>query len=365
MSRLHQDKAFRYPLVEAAGSPRELGIQHGEQARLKITGFVGWLCETMRLRQAELVRQAARFKPLFEKHCPALLEEIAGLAEGAAIPFEAAMACQLRGELLKHSTAEACTTFVLGPQATSAGEVLIGQTSDMDAEMRDFAYVLHLRPDDGPEVIMWTFGGMLGYHGMNTHGVAHFANSLGGGPGWRPGLSHYPLKRLMLQQRSLTDVRHLLNEYPVSSNGNYVLCDGTGGILDIELTSLGAFEITDNGEGFIAHSNHFLCSPHACSENHAASLPDSFPRLNRIRSLISQQAGSLDVEAMKKILADHDGHPVSICRHPHDGPGDDVLPSSGRTVAAIVAQPGSGRFHIASGNPCELPFVEYRLSNVV
>jgi isopenicillin-N N-acyltransferase-like protein len=363
MSRLHQENAFRYPLIEATGAPRELGRQHGEQARLKIAGFVGWMCETFKLKQAELSRRARAFTPLFKTHCPQLLDEVAGLAEGAGIGIEAAIACQLRGELAGHS-AEACTTFVLGSEVTVNGEVLIGQTSDMTEEMRDFAYVLHLHPENHPEVIMWTFGGMLGYHGLNEHGVANFANSLGGGPPWLQGLSHYPLKRQILEQQNLAAVRNVVRDYPVCSSGNYILCDGAGSILDVELTANGPAEITDAGEGFIAHSNHFLCAPHACPENDAASLVDSFPRLDRIRSLIKQQTGALNVEAMKSILADHDGHPVSICRHPHDGPGNAMLPSSGRTVAAIIAEPNQGRFHIASGNPCETPFVEYRLRNV-
>lgn len=83
-----------------------------------------------------------------------------------------------------------------------------------------------------------------------------------------------------------------------------------------------------------------------------------------MRSLISEQTGSHNVGTMKSILADHDGHPVSICRHPHDGPGIAILPSSGRTIAAIIAEPASGRFHVASGNPCETPFVEYQLSRL-
>jgi hypothetical protein len=65
---------------------------------------------------------------------------------------------------------------------------------------------------------------------------------------------------------------------------------------------------------------------------------------------------------MQEILADHDGHPVSICRHPHAGHGDNILPASGRTVAAMVAEPNRGRFHLCCGNPCEQPFLEYRLS---
>lgn len=361
MSRLLQQNAFRYPLITASGTARELGRQHGEQARLKIVGFVGWMCEAFRMNQQALAQRALIARPLLEKHCPLLMDEIAGLAEGAGIALEAAIACQMRGELLGN-TAEACTTFVLGSASTASGDVLIGQTSDMDEQMRDFAYVLHLHPNDRPEVIMWTFGGMLGYHGLNEHGVAHFANSLGGGPAWRPGLSHYPLKRMMLEQRNVAEVRTLMRSYPVCSSGNYVLCDGEGSILDVELTIDGPSEITDDGEGFIAHSNHFLCSPYACDENDAVSLPDSFPRLSRITRLINQQKGSHDVDSMKTILADHDGHPVSICRHPHSGAGNDILPNSGRTVAAIVAEPAQGKFHIASGNPCETQFFEYRLT---
>ncbi len=360
MSRLLDENSFRYPLIDAAGSPRELGRQHGEQARTKIAGFVGWMCETFKLTQPQLERKARTFLPLLDRHCPHLMEEVNGLAEGAEIKPDSALACQLRGELVGRS-AEACTTFVLGPGVTANGETLIGQTSDMADEMRDFSYVLHLQPEGRPEVIMWTFGGMFGYHGLNEHGVAHFANSLGGGPYWRPGLSHYPLKRLILEQQNLASVRALMGSYPVCSSGNYVLCDGSGSILDIELTADGPTEIGDGGEGFIAHSNHFLCAPHACPENHRATLPDSFARLDRIRSLIRKDAGRLNVSFMKSILADHDGHPVSICRHPHDGQGDGMLPNSGRTVAAIIAEPNQGRFHIASGNPCETSFVEYRL----
>ena len=52
----------------------------------------------------------------------------------------------------------------------------------MDDNVPPLAYVLHLQPRNKPEVLIWTFGGMIGYHGMNSVGIAHFANALGGGP---------------------------------------------------------------------------------------------------------------------------------------------------------------------------------------
>jgi hypothetical protein len=62
---------------------------------------------------------------------------------------------------------------------------------------------LRLEPAGKPAVLIWTFGVMLGYHGLSAAGLAHFANALGGGRAWRSGLPHYPVKRLMLEQRTL------------------------------------------------------------------------------------------------------------------------------------------------------------------
>ena len=380
-----------YTLFDASGSSRELGRQHGEQCQEPIRGYLEFLRQSLALPAEQLSQRAMAFEPLFQKHCPELLEEVRGLAEGAGLPFAAALALQLRGELgaalpqkgdsplrkqpgwaersgegdspLFGATPDgACTTFVLGPSATADGQVLIGQTSDTPAEIEQYAYGLRLKPEGRPAILMWTFGGMLGYHGLNAHGIAHFANALGGGPKWNFALSHYPLKRLLLEQRSLADVLDLMRRVPVCSNGNYVLCDGTGRIVDVELTSEGPFVLKPPAEGFLAHSNHYLCQAHACDANFARSLPDSFPRLDRVRELIREKLGRITLADMQAVLSDHAGHPTSICRHPHSGLDDPVLPASGKTVAAIVAQPQSGRMTIAKGNPCENPFVEWTLA---
>lgn len=349
-----------YPVYYVAGTARELGRGHGEQARERIRGFLEYLKASLRVSSETLARRALRFQPLFETHCPHLLDEIAGLAEGAAISRPEALALQLRGELGQVNDG-ACTTFVISPRGTAAGEALIGQTSDTPAEIEEFAYVLHLAPDDRPEILMWTFGGMLGYHGLNRHGISHFANALGGGPAWKFALSHYPLKRMMLERRSVDEVAALMYRIPVASNGNYVLCDGSGRILDVELTSEGPHLVEDDGAGFIVHSNHFLCAPHTCADNFARSLADSFPRLERMRRLIAEKFGSITVADLQKFLGDHDGYPVSICRHPHEGPGDAVLPNTGKTVAALIAEPARGLLHVARGNACVNPFETYRL----
>ena len=266
---------------------------------------------------------------------------------------------QLRGELAQLPDG-GCTTFAIGPAGTASGTTLVGQTSDNPPELEEFGYVLKLRPTGKPAVLMWTFGGMLGYHGLNEHGVSQFANALGGGPGWRFALSHYPLKRLMLEQTSLAGVRDLVRRLPVCSNGNYMLADGSGSILDLELTSAGVHELPVEGPCLV-HSNHFLCAAHACQENWNHSPLDSAPRLLRMKSLLESRLGSLDVAQVGECLADHAGYPVSICRHPSDGPAGPMLDQRGKTVAALIAEPQSRRLHVARGNPCVNRFVTYQL----
>lgn len=342
-----------YPLIFAEGTHRELGRQHGRQCRDLLKRFVEYLAEGMKITREELHGRAMQFLPLYEKHCPHLVEEIEGLAEGAGVPLAEALAVQIRGEMGQVKADGGCTTYVIAAHQTKGSGILIGQNSDMPSEMQPFGYVLHLAPKDKPEVLMWTFGGQLGYHGVNAAGVAHFANALGGGPKWRFGLPHYPVKRMILERRTVEEVLALFAEAPVCSNGNYVLCGGEGRIVDVELTPEGPNVIEDEGRGYLAHSNHFLCAPHACEENFAKSLPDSFPRLERMRTLIEGRLSHITVDDVKQFLSDHDGHPTSICRHPHDGHGDDILPNTGRTICSLIAEPAEGRLHVCCGNPCE------------
>src|SRR5207249_10429160 len=116
--------SLAFPFYTARGSARALGRQHGEQCRTQVRGFLDYLGHSLRLSREELRRRASCFLPLFEEHCPHLVEEVRGLADGAGVPFLEALSVQIRGELA-HSSGEGCTTFVIAPQGTKARQVLI------------------------------------------------------------------------------------------------------------------------------------------------------------------------------------------------------------------------------------------------
>jgi predicted choloylglycine hydrolase len=340
----------QYPIYRAKGSHRELGRQHGEQAAAHIRGHIDLMCAAQKLSREQLNRKAARFEPMFQRYCPHLLDEMKGLAEGARITVPEAMACSTRGEL-GNAKEEGCTAYAIGRGQSASHEIIAGQNSDIDQSIPPLAYVLHLQPKDKPEVLIWTFGGMIGYHGINSAGVGHFANALGGGPGSRFAMPHYPVKRMILETSSLDQAVDLLRRIPLASNGNYVMCDGRGNILDVEATTAGPEVIHDRGAGFVAHTNHFVCSRYARKENFDQSWKDSFPRMQRIQDLIQSRQGAVRVEDIQTFLRDHNGEPTSICRHDKQS----------QTVASLIAEPALRRLHVAAGNPCSSQYITYSM----
>ena len=201
--------------------------------------------------------------------------------------------------------------------------------------------VLRVEPTDGrPRAVMVTFAGQLGYAGLNESGVAHFANALYDAP-WQPGLPHYPLKRLTLEQRTVAACVQLYRDHRVCSAGNVVLCDGQGSIGDIEARPEGIAVYTDEHPDARLHTNHYVTSQFAPFETN--SLADSCPRLDRIRELVQEHWGRITVGNMKTILADHEGDPAGICRH-----GAEAMHST----AGYVADPAAGVLHVRRGHGC-------------
>ncbi|MDA1053427.1 MAG: C45 family autoproteolytic acyltransferase/hydrolase [Planctomycetota bacterium] len=351
----------RFPFYRAEGTHRELGRQHGEQAKRQIAAHLDFMGSSLMLSREELRRRAMQFQPLFAQHCPHLVEEIEGLGEGAGVAFADALAVNIRSALTKASDG-GCTSFVVARRGTRKGQILIGQNSDMLPAAMEFCYVLHLKPEDKPETLMWTFGGMIGYHGINGHGVGNFANDLGGGPEPCFAMPHYPVKRLMMECAAVDEVVQLLHSIKLWCNGNYVLCDGRGTILDVEATPGGPHLLTDNKSGFIAHSNHFVCAKHATHENHKVSAVDSFSRLARMNELVESRFGDLTVDDFKTFLRDRDGDPSGICRFAQTAdPAADWM-TAGMTIASIIAEPDKRRIHVAAGNKPETPYEVYKMN---
>jgi len=329
-----------FPLVEVAGTPREMGYQHGAQVAPLIQQYLGWIEKTTGRDRDELGRRAMAFLPHIENLSPQFVEEVRGLASGAGLSFEHALLCQVRSEASR-ADPDACTAFALTREATRTGAPLAGQNQDLPPEYGDLGIVLHLTPDDGrPPAITFTFAGQLGYMGMNRLGVAHFANAVGDFQ-WRMGLPHYPLKRRLLELRTVDECLQLLSRHRMCSAANMVVCDGDGAIADVEIRPEAIAVYEGEIEACRLHTNHYVTPEFSPFETFGS--PGAPARLERLQDLVREAWGDITVEAMKGVLADHEGDPGGICRHGTGG---------SHSVAGYIAEPAAQVFHVRRGHGC-------------
>ncbi len=330
-----------FPLVRVCGDARQMGIQHGEQAAALIEGYLRWIEKSTGVDRDALGHRARAFIPYIERLNARLLDEVRGLAEGAAIPFEHALLCQVRGEATHAPHSEGCTAFAVTRSATANGHALAGQNQDLPPEFSDLGIVLHIQPTDGrPRALTFTFAGQLGYMGTNEYGVSHFANGLSDYQ-WQLGLPHYPLKRTLFEQRNLASCLQIVATHRTCSAANMVFCDGHDDIADVEIRPQEIALFADAHADCRLHTNHYITDEFAPFETHGTA--DSAPRLQRIRHLVDQRWGQIDVDAIKEILADHEGDPAAICRHGAGGT---------HSICGYIAEPANRCLHVRRGHGC-------------
>jgi Acyl-coenzyme A:6-aminopenicillanic acid acyl-transferase len=338
-----------FPFIEVAGGPFEMGYQHGKQAESLIRKYLAWIVKFTGMDLNRLRPNAMRFLPYIQRLSPAYVQEVHGLAEGARISLPDAMLCQARAEASKHWDG-GCTAFALTRGATADGGAIAGQNQDLELEYSDVAIVLRVRPNDGrPAAVMLTFAGQLGYAGMNQFGVCNFVNALYNFE-WKPGLPYYPLRRALLEERTVENCLKLLRQNRACSAANLVMADGKGDVADVESRPEGIVLYEDRNPNARLHTNHYLTKDFAPFED--GTLPDSVPRLERARELVRQSWGKITVDTMKALMADHEGGNGAICRH-----GAANLHS----IAGYIAEPAKGLFHVRRGYGCKGAWKAYRV----
>ena len=344
-----QSVSDTFPLIEVSGNAYQMGYQHGKKAATLIHRYLLWIEKLTQMPLSALSANAGRFLPLVRKLSESLVTEVRGLADGAGISFNEALLCQARAEA-SHRWDGGCTAFALTGEATADGNALAGQNQDLEQEYSDVAILLRVVPTDGrPRALMFTFAGQLGYSGMNEFGVATFTNALYNFE-WSPGLPFYPLKRIMLEKRTASECVELMRLHRTCSAANLVICDGQGNIADVECRPEGAEAFVDDNPSQILHTNHYLTERFAPLED--GFLPDSLPRLSRVRSLVMQAWGKVTADTMKAVLSDHDGNAAAICRHGSRGM---------HSISGYIAEPAKGLLHVRKGHGCVGRWTAYRV----
>lgn len=338
--------------ITISGTPRERGRQYGQAMGETIRRFLGegvarlnWV-RSVPLTEEQALRLVDEYIPHIERDVPDLAEEVLGLSEGAEISYRQAMLLQVRRELLSR---ELECSAVAGRDRS--GQAVIAQNVDLPGQLTDLGIILRVEPrsSNEPELLMYTHAGLIGYLGINSHGIGVGLNMVLA-PGWRPGVPPYLLIRHLLHQRSLDDCLREIGRIRRASSRNLLLSDGVR-VLDVEMT---VDEERVLETPLLLHTNHFLHGDF-CPVDLVSPSTSTYRRLDRLQHLLAHNEELPHLSGLQELLGDHDQYPRSICAH---GQGD---ATRGETVASAILYPGQGVFYAAKGNPCEHPYVRYQI----
>lgn len=349
-------KAKRYNLIECAGAPYEIGRQWGEGCKESILKaseicFNGMMFAYKASKEDVIVR-AMRLFPLVQEFDPYLVEIMQGQAAGAGISFEEIFAQKCTFELgfYYSSMSAMCTSFAATGKATAGGQTLLGQTIDwFPGTPIDLIKVHHA---NGPVQLVVSIASTMEYT-LSSVGFGICANAtIGKNYAFNMPLGGY-IPRVM-RQKNIDDAMDLLKQ-AARGLGYYHLADSRGRMLGIESVS-NNFTIINPEKDVLVHSNHYLTEGYKKGDMASELIPDSFSRLERIRSLVDRHYGSITPETAMEIMADHDNYPHSICSHV-----DPNSPYPSETLASFIMVPAEGVIYATCGNPCECEYSRYEL----
>lgn len=356
--------AKRLRLIECAGTPYEIGRQYGETAGENIHKgmklLVSWLRSApfeWRVDRDAVLAAAKKYLPNVKKFHPDGIDRVRGMADGSGISFDECFAVSCYTELVVcyPSLAPMCTSFAVTGPATKDGQTIIGQNVDWHPETP--LDLLRIRHPDGSEQLSLTFFCTPCLF-LTSAGIANSTNLTISPMG--PVTMHVPLAFYLPAAMGKPTVDEALSVLQESARGIIYshVADASGKMAGLE-SVYNEYTLLEPEGSVLVHANHYETGAYAQVDAARMYITDSFDRAPRLRSLIREHYGRLTPEMMMELLADHQGHPNSICRHvdPHIPPA-----LASMSAASLVMVPAEGTMYVAAGPPCKNGFSKYTLT---
>jgi isopenicillin-N N-acyltransferase-like protein len=373
------------PILHIAGSPRELGMRHGEECRR----WIGLIAEDYwqalesppaSIPRREILEGIREIESMIVEHTDeAYLEEMRGIAEGAGLTYEdifvancgfdlmvsrsdAAARAEMFSKFEKLSTR--CASFVAWGRATENGQIICTHNNDGPRYPAQYQVVIIARPQDGFAFISPSTVGKLGQHSMmNSQGLLVVGTALDNGTKDRVEEVGVPLDvifRYIAQYCSTTrEAVETLARLHLTVAGNFVFADRNR---DVELVQATPYFSTSLRAE--AEKDYLLVTNHALAEEikpylSLRPLSSTHYRYETMARDLEAKYGHIDEEVARQVMSSHydwsigDIHPCenTPCRH-HEYKGE--LGGTNRCsvwdLDALTAQ-------VALGNPCKADWV--------
>jgi len=356
-------------IVELPPDPRARGRAHGEALRDSIRGHLEiWQANldggrgTDPQPYLEQFAQETGFLPAIRRWTPELIEEVEGIAEGAAQPLPLIWALQLLDEEWAYSNRRAilarsrdkCSAFGIAGDGV-ARPTLAGQNMDLGSYTGGFQALLHLAGNgEGPPALVFTLAGLIGLMGVNAAGLAVHVNTLSDLPSAARGLPVAFVMRGALVRPDAHQAAEFIRSTHHASGQHYLLADSRT-VISLESSSAGSVLFAGQARGLVLHTNHALGTTsdavHSVNGNSLARLTSLERRLGR--------GSAASLEEAKAALSSFDDPQHPICRLKRPGAG-----TIGYTVGSMVTElsaTGPVTTEIAFGPPSENAYRRHNL----
>jgi len=260
-----------------------------------------------------------------------------------------------------------CTLAGATGTATVDGHPLIASTSDDPFTIRTRLVVvapsqgykfIATQIDSLPGTAIVEFQHMHG-RGVNERGFAYTWSGAPPNPEHEPdysqayGLPFQQFGRLLLSgAQSVNEAIELLKSNPRAIHGNFLFADASGEVALVEVSTHSLNVETRIHDGWLGRTNHWISPQMARIGHYSGDKDSSTVRLDRIRALLEEGSGQLDVEFLARCFRDHatlEKTTWSICAHGHNGSPDGIC--SG-TVSSEIIQPAARTMYYCYGWPC-------------
>jgi len=331
-----------YKVLHVAGSPEDMGRQHGRLLKAEIRRMLKDLVlpDASSYEQSRYARTRAG-AAVMDRYIPEpFRRELRALADEAQVDYLDLVAAQLHGDIARASTSSYssdysrtyCSSYAVFGDATSDGQCLVGRNFDFwdNGIMEYGAAIIHFRPTDGLAHISITWAGIInGWTLMNEKGIVTANNtSYGGRSNSLEGISTCFMLRKVAQFASTVDegVR-IVEQGPRACGTNQIIAGGTpagAAVVEFDHENV-AVRWAELGAICADNSFYLLYTDRWRSERSSAATggtaaPNTYPsypssrstyrssRFDRLTQLIEKHYGAVD-ETMN--FAGYEGVPMS------------------------------------------------------
>jgi isopenicillin-N N-acyltransferase like protein len=372
----------KIPELTLSGSPRNRGRIHGETLRVKIRELIGnwkdWLIAEVKVSPDQYILELAsetKFKTAIERWTPDLLEEVRGIAEGAAMDFTTIYAFQLldeewwfRQENRQGLQGQPRGCSSIGWLGDKNSASIVAQNMDLPDYLDGYQIVIHIKDDQSDvESLIFSTAGLLALNGINNYSIGIVCNSLSQLNYSNSGLPVAYIHRGILEKKSYSDAKSFLEKIPHATGQNFILGSPTK-IIDLECSADQVTEYSQSTHSSsVGHTNHpfvntnFHYKPlEENPQNEYPTVPtniidfDSKARFEVINQGLSEmELNGANLDTIKKIFSSHDCEANPVCRHSKP---DSRWMTLGTSIMILDEHP---QLHVCPGPPCSSRFSQF------